>query len=80
MLNSRNSLNILEQSHASVLIIEANMLSFIMYIFSQQLQHAGTILGSIRKKKETQTQNQPSKSLQYTEITPHKKQQCTWFR
>ena len=51
MLNSRNSLNIFKQTHASVLIIKAKVLSFIMCMFSQQLQHAGTILGSIRKKK-----------------------------
>ena len=73
MLNSRNSLNIFKQTHASVLIIKAKVLSFIMCMFSQQLQHAGTILGSIRKKKENQIQNQPSKNLQCTEIIPHKK-------
>ena len=66
MLNSRNNLNVSEQTHAFVLIIKANMLLFIMCIFIQQLRHVGTILGSVRKKKENQIQNQPSKSLQCT--------------
>ena len=36
-----------------------------MWVFIQQLQYVGTILGVMGKKKENQTQNQLSKSLQH---------------
>lgn len=62
MLNSRNNLDVSEQTHASILIIKANTLLFIMCIFIQQLQHVDTILGESGKKEETG--NQLAKSTQ----------------
>lgn len=64
MPNSRNNPDVSEQTHASILIIKANTLLFIMCIFIQQLQHVGTILGKSRKEEETG--NQLAKSSQRT--------------
>lgn len=62
--NSRNYLGVSEQTHASILIIKANTLLFIMCIFIHQLQRVGTVLGATRKNEENQ--NQLAKSLQGT--------------
>ena len=62
--NSRNYLGVSEQTHASVLIIKANTLLFIMRIFIHRLQHVGTILSATGKNAENQ--DQLAKSLQCT--------------
>lgn len=64
MPNPRNNLDVSEQPHASLLLIKANTLLFIMCTFTQQLQHVGTILGESRSKEETG--NQLAKSSQHT--------------
>lgn len=50
------------KTHVLVLIIKTNILLLLMSIFTQQLQHVGTTLDAMRKKKKNQTQNRLSKS------------------